>query len=101
MGSCGGPSGFLGSPWAVVWLLGRFGDDFQDFPGNFGRPFGTMSSPFFVFSQLTTTKNPTKIKSDPGPTLIRRQSDANPTPGLSKVIRFQSAGPNPPIQSDF
>ena len=46
VGCLGGP---LGIP-AVSWdLLGRLGCDFRDFPGNSGRPFGSILSSFFVF----------------------------------------------------
>ena len=39
VGCLGGPLGIPGVSWD---LLGRLGCDFQDFPGNSGRHFGTI-----------------------------------------------------------
>ena len=39
VGSLGGPLGIPGVSWD---LLGRLGCDFRDFPGNSGRPFGSI-----------------------------------------------------------
>ena len=49
LGSGGRPGAFFGSPWGFVRLLGRFGVGFRDFPGNSGRPFGSILSSFLVF----------------------------------------------------
>ena len=46
VGCLGGP---LGIPWVSWDLLGRLGCDFRDFPGNSGRPFGSILS---LFSML-------------------------------------------------
>ena len=48
LGSLAGPRALLEHPWAFVWLLGRFWCDFRDFPGNYGRPFGTIFFDLFV-----------------------------------------------------
>ena len=42
----GGPLGVPGDSWDV---LGRLGGDFRDFPGNSGRPFGSILRSFLVF----------------------------------------------------
>ena len=50
VGCLGGPLGVPGGSWDVP---GRLGDDFRDFPGNSGRPFGSiLSSFFYVFVVL-------------------------------------------------
>ena len=41
--------GALGVPWDSWDVLGRLGGDFRDFPGNSGRPFGSILSSFIVF----------------------------------------------------
>ena len=46
VGCLGGPLGIPGVSWD---LLGRLGCDFRDFPGNSGRPFGSILSSFLVF----------------------------------------------------
>mgnify|MGYP007060111267 CR=1 FL=1 len=46
VGCLGGPLGIPGVSWD---LLGRLGCDFRDFPGNSGRPFGSILSSCFVF----------------------------------------------------
>ena len=48
VGSLGGPLGIPGVSWD---LLGRLGCDFQDFPGNSGRPFGSILRSVFMFSR--------------------------------------------------
>ena len=42
----GGPLGVPGDSWDV---LGRLGGDFRDFPGNSGRPFGSILGLFLLF----------------------------------------------------
>ena len=42
----GGPLGVPGDSWDV---LGRLGRDFRDFPGNSGRPFGSILCYFLQF----------------------------------------------------
>ena len=44
VGCLGGPLGIPGVSWD---LLGRLGCDFRDFPGNSGRPFGSILSSFW------------------------------------------------------
>ena len=46
VGCLGGPLGVPGGSWNVP---GRLGGDFRDFPGNYGRPFGSILSSFLVF----------------------------------------------------
>ena len=46
VGCLGGPLGIPGVSWD---LLGRLGCDFRDFPGNSGRPFGSILSSFSMF----------------------------------------------------
>ena len=46
VGCLGGPLGLPGGSWDV---LERLGSDFRDFPGNSGRPFGSILRPFLVF----------------------------------------------------
>ena len=46
VGCLGGPLGVPGGSWDVP---GRLGNDFRDFPGNSGRPFGSILSSFLVF----------------------------------------------------
>ena len=46
VGSLGGPLGIPGVSWD---LLGRLGCDFRDFPGNSGRPFGSILSSLLLF----------------------------------------------------
>ena len=46
VGCLGGPLGIPGISWD---LLGRLGCDFRDFPGNSGRPFGSILRSFLVF----------------------------------------------------
>ena len=46
VGCLGGPLGVPGRSWVVP---GRLGADFQDFPGNSGRSFGSMLRSFLVF----------------------------------------------------
>ena len=46
VGCLGGPLGIPGVSWD---LLGRLGCDFRDFPGNSGRPFGSILRSFLVF----------------------------------------------------
>ena len=46
VGCLGGPLGITGVSWD---LLGRLGCDFRDFPGNSGRPFGSILRSFLVF----------------------------------------------------
>ena len=45
VGSLGGPLGIPGVSWDVP---GRLWGNFQDFPGNSGRPFGSILGSFFV-----------------------------------------------------
>ena len=49
VGCLGGSLGVPGGSWDVP---GRLGGDFRDFPGNSGRPFGSILSSFFVFLSL-------------------------------------------------
>ena len=46
VGCLGGPLRIPAGTWVV---LGRLGGDFRDFPGNFGRPFGSILAPFLLF----------------------------------------------------
>ena len=46
VGSLGAGLGILGGSWDV---LGRLGGDFRDFPGNYGRPFGSILRGVFSF----------------------------------------------------
>ena len=46
VGCLGGPLRIPAGAWLV---LGRLGDDFRDFPGNFGRPFGSILGSFLLF----------------------------------------------------
>ena len=45
----GGLRGRLGVPGGSLDVPGRLGCDFWDFPGNSGRPFGSILSSFFMF----------------------------------------------------
>ena len=45
VGCLGGPLGIPGVSWDVP---GRLWGDFQDFPGNSGRPFGSILRSFLV-----------------------------------------------------
>ena len=45
VGCLGGPLGIQGVSWD---LLGWLGCDFRDFPGNSGRPFGSILSSFVM-----------------------------------------------------
>ena len=46
VGCLGGPLRIPAGTWVV---LGRLEGDFQDFPGNFGRPFGSILGSFLLF----------------------------------------------------
>ena len=46
VGCLGRPLGVQGGSWDVP---GRLRGDFRDFPGNSGRPFGSILSSFFAF----------------------------------------------------
>ena len=46
VGCLRGPLWIPGGSWEG---LGRLGCDFRDFPGNSGRPFGSILGSFFVF----------------------------------------------------
>ena len=46
VGCLGGPLRIPAGTWVV---LGRLGGDFRDFPGNFGRPFGSILGSFLLF----------------------------------------------------
>ena len=48
MESFGVAWGLLGCPWVVVSILGRFGGDFRDFPGNSRSTVSTILASFFV-----------------------------------------------------